>query len=45
MVKQDVVLNIFKAYEVVEAGHPDYLTALSYTINQFSADRFAYLMS
>jgi hypothetical protein len=33
-------LNIFKAYEVVEAGHPDYLTALSYTINQFSADKF-----
>jgi hypothetical protein len=33
-------LNIFKAYEVVEAGHPDYLTALSYTMNQFSADKF-----
>jgi hypothetical protein len=33
-------LNIFKAYEVVEAGHPEYLTALAYTINQFSADKF-----
>jgi hypothetical protein len=33
-------LNIFKAYEVVEAGHPEYLKALSYTVNQFSADKF-----
>jgi hypothetical protein len=33
-------LNIFKAYEVVEAGHPDYLTALSYSVNQHSSDKF-----
>ena len=33
-------LSVFKAYQVVEAGHPDYLTALSYTINQFSGDKF-----
>ena len=33
-------LSVFKAYEVVEAGHPEYLKALSYTVNQFSADKF-----
>jgi hypothetical protein len=33
-------LSVFKAYEVVEAGNPDYLTALAYTVNQFSADKF-----
>jgi hypothetical protein len=34
-------LSVFKAYEVVEPGHPEYLKSLSYTINQFSGDRFA----
>jgi hypothetical protein len=34
-------ISVFKAYEVVEAGHPEYLKSLSYTINQFSGDRFA----
>lgn len=33
-------LSVFKAYEVVEAGHPEYLKSLSYTVNQFSADKF-----
>jgi hypothetical protein len=34
-------LSVFKAYEVVEPGHPEYLKSLSYTINQFSGDKFA----
>jgi hypothetical protein len=34
-------LSAFKAYEVVEPGHPEYLKSLSYTINQFSGDKFA----
>jgi len=32
--------NIFKAYQAVGTEHPDYLKALAWTINSFSADRF-----
>ena len=32
--------NIFKAYQAVGVGHPDFLKGLAWTINSFSADRF-----